>query len=319
MTERTRTPLALRVAVVLSVLAGTTSAGPAARAQPPDPDPHHPGFSLTVGPTRLVVPSGAIRDRHDVTVANQGTKPIRIRVDRRNFIQRTDGSLAYFPDAPYAASNWVRVTPNHFTLRPRGTRKVRVQITVPPRPEAGEHQVVLVFLALADEEAANIRINRGIGTPVYISVPGPLDDSVRVEGFRAPGFALGGPIRFSTTVHSVGTMHRDFRGAQRLGVRVDDRTVRFPDFTVVRGAVRDVETVWRNPPLACICHARVVVPGAGGASREMPVRIIIVPLHLIGAALAVALLFLLIPRLVARRYRARVRAGVEAARAADDA
>jgi hypothetical protein len=266
-----------------------------------------------------VVPAGAIRDRHYMTVMNQGHEPARIRVDRRDFTQRTDGSLQFLPDAPYAASNWVRVTPDLFDLPPGATKKVRVQISVPPRPEAGEHQVVLVFLALADGEGANIRINRGIGTPVYISVPGPLDASVRVDGLRVPGFALGGPIRLSATVHSVGTMHRDFRGPQRLGVRVGDRTVRFTDFTVVRGATREVETVWRNPPLACVCHARLMVPGPGGEARAVPVRIIILPLHLIGAALVIALLFFLIPRLVARRYRARVRAAVEAARAADDA
>lgn len=318
MTERTRTPLSLRVAVALSVAAGM-AVGPPAHAQPPGPDPPHHGFSLTVGPTRLVVPPGAIRDRHYMTVTNQGDEPVRIRVDRRNFSQRTDGSITYLRDAPYAASNWVRVTPDRFTLPPGTTKKVRVSITVPRLPEAGEHQVVLVFLGLADEEAANIRINRGIGTPVYISVPGPLNDAVTVDSLRAPGFALGGPITLGATIHSVGTMHRDFRGPQRLGVRIGDRTVRFPDFTVVRGATRQVETVWHSPPLACICHARLWVPGPGGEARAMPVRIIIVPLHLIGGALAAALLFLLIPRLVARRYRARVRAAVEAARAVDDA
>jgi hypothetical protein len=213
----------------------------------------------------------------------------------------------------------VRVNPDLFTLRPGATRRVRVQITVPRQPEAGEHQVVLVFLALADGEAANIRINRGIGTPVYINVPGPLDDSVRLDALRAPSFALGGPIRLGTTVHSVGTMHRDFRGPDRLGVRVGDRVVRFPDFTVVRGAVREVETVWRDPPLACVCRATLMIAGKDGATRQVPVRIVIVPLHLIGVVLVVGLLALLIPRLVARRFRARVAAAVDAARSTDDA
>jgi hypothetical protein len=319
MAELTRTPLTLRVTVVLSLLVAPVMIAAPAAGGPSDTDPTRPGFSLSVGPTRLVVPAGALRDRHYVQVTNQGREKVRIQVGKRNFAQRSDGSLVFLRDAPYAASTWVRAAPDHFSLRPGATKKVRVTISVPDRPEAGEHQVVLVFLALADDEAANIRINRGIGTPVYISVPGPLDDSVRVEGLRAPGFALGGPIRLGATVRSVGTMHRDFRGPDRLGVRVDDRLVRFPDFTVVRGAVRDVETVWRNPPLACVCHARLVVPGPGGEAREVPVRIVIVPLHLIGAVLAVALLILLVPRLVARRYRARVRAAVEAAQAGGDA
>jgi hypothetical protein len=266
----------------------------------------------------LVVPVGST-DEHYVQVFNQGSEPVRIRVDRRDFLQRPDGSLAFLQDAPYAASKWVRVNPEHFTLRPGVTRKVRVRIAVPPRPETGEHQVVLVFLALAGNETANIRLNRGIGTPVYISVPGPLDDSVEVDGLRAPAFTVGGPIWLGTTVHSVGTMHRDFRGPQQLAVRVDERTVHFPDFTVVRGATRNIAALWREPPLACICHARLIVPDADGGARQVTVRIVIFPLHLFGAALAIALLILFVPRLVARRYRARVRAAVEAARAADDA
>src|SRR5262245_4540110 len=121
MAERTRTPLLPRVAAVLSVMAGVTAAAPPVRAEPA-PDPRHSGFSLTVGPTRLVVPAGALRDRHYVTVVNQGSQPARIQVGRRNFAQRTDGSLQFLEDAPYAASNWVRVTPDLFTL-PAGASK----------------------------------------------------------------------------------------------------------------------------------------------------------------------------------------------------
>jgi hypothetical protein len=319
MTERARTPLPIRVAAVLTVTAGLTVLGPAAPAMSTDGDPVRSGFSLTVSPTRLVVPAGAIHDEHSVQVLNQGSEPLHIRVDRRDFAQRPDGSLAFGPGAPYAASNWVRASPERFTLAPGTAKKVRIRIAVPPQPDVGEHQVALVFLALADDEAADIRLNRGIGTPVYISVPGPVDDSVRIDELRAPAFALGGSIALGATVHSLGTVHRDFRGSQQLAVRAGDRLVHFPDFTVVRGATREVTAVWSDPPLACVCHARLMVSDADGGARQVAVRIVIVPLHLIGALLALTLMALVIPRFVVRRYRARVRAAVEAARAADDA
>ncbi len=169
-------------------------------------------FSLTISPTRLVVGPADIAKTAKFQVVNRGQAAVSVAVQVRNFTGGADGSLDFRNDAPYAAANWMTVSPLNFTVAPGGTQVVTANIAVPPAPEPGDHQVALVFLVPAGKTSANIKINRGIGTPLYITVPGPTDDSATLSGLTAPGFVLRGPVDVSATVHDTGTVHRDFRG-----------------------------------------------------------------------------------------------------------
>ena len=288
-------------------------------AHPPDATGQDgPAFSLGVTPTRLVVPAGQLELPQYVRVSNTGPESMQVDVGKRDFTQSPDGTLTFQPHAPYSASDWVRVDPPRFDLAPGASRQVEVRVSVPDQPDAGDHQVALVFLVAAPPGPANIRVNRGVGLPVFVTVPGPVDDSVRLDDLRAPGFALGGPLRLSATLHSVGTVHRDFRESGALGVKVAGRTVAFPDFTVTRGAVREVSTVWNDPPLACVCRATITVTGPDGVAQVRSARIVVVPVHLIGAVLG-GVLLLFVARLVRRHYRARARTEALAVRSTGDA
>jgi hypothetical protein len=90
--------------------------------------------------------------------------------------------------------------------------------------------------------------------------------------------------------------------------------VPFPDFTVTRGAVRDVTMNWTDPPLMCICDATLAVRGADGKTQELSTRIVVMPLHLFAGALVGVLLLIGAVRIVRRRYRASVRNAAHAMR-----
>ncbi|MER5324356.1 hypothetical protein [Streptosporangium roseum] len=303
-----------RVAVLIGVcllwMAGPAGAGSARPA--PEAD-----FSLTVSPTRLAVQPGDIGEKQEFQVINQGRQPLDVEVRKADFKPNLDGTLLFQPKAPYSASNWVTVTPDRFRLAAGRTRQVSVRINVPPDPEPGDHQLALVFLVPAGTDEGNIRINRGIGAPVYIAVPGPIDDSAEVVGLRAPSFALGGPLTFTTTVRDTGTVHRDFRGDDRLRLRVNGESVPFPDFTVSRGSTREIATTF-DPPLMCLCGATVAVPGPGGTSTTATATVLVFPLHWLGAAILVAGALILLVAFARRRYRAQVAAAARAMSGIDE-
>jgi hypothetical protein len=260
---------------------------------------------LAVSPTRLVIPAGTKSTVQHFQVRNGGRSSFKVTVEKANFTAAESGALNFQPDAPYAAAAWVRFKPTHFRMAAGTTRNVTVQITKPARPEPGDHQLALIFKVPAGRNAANIRINRGIATPVFITVPGRTDNSVEVTDLRAPRYALHGPVFVTTKIHNLGTVHRDFRGRGRLRVRVNGKTAAFPDFTVLRGSTRETTLRW-NPPLMCVCHATVSVPGRDGTTSAITVRIIVFPLHLLTILLGVLLGVLLLSWLVRRRYRAKV-------------
>jgi hypothetical protein len=286
--------------VLLSVLGLLGAQTPAVGARP-----NPPSFALQVSPTRLVVPAGAISTIQRFQVSNKGRSPFVLTVEKANFVADRHGALKFEPDAPYAAASWASFAPRHFQVQPGKTREVTLKIDMPESPEPGDHQLALIFKVPAGQNSANIKINRGVATPVYITVPGPVDSSVRLAALRAPGFVLGGPVPITAKIQDVGTVHRDFRGDGRLRVQVGGSALRFPDLTVLRASTREVTASW-NPPLMCLCHATVSLPGSGAGTRTATVRIIVFPLHLLAAGLAGLALAVLLTLLVRRRYRDRV-------------
>lgn len=264
-----------------------------------------PAFSLSVSPTRLVIPPGALSATQKFTVINGGRSAFDVTVDKSDFTASENGVLSFRPDAPYAAADWVRADPTRFRLEGGAHRDVTFRVRLPRNAEPGEHQFALIFKVPAGRNAANIRINRGIAAPVFISVPGAASNATEITDLDAPGFAMHGPVALTTRVRDIGTVHRDFRGKGRLYAHVAGTAVGFPDFTVLRDSTREVTAHWK-PPVLCVCHATVAIPGPHGTLSEATARIVIFPVYRAAATLAAILVLLLFGLLVRRRYRAKV-------------
>ncbi|WP_459801642.1 COG1361 family protein [Herbidospora sp. RD11066] len=267
---------------------------PPVRAAEPEP-----AFSMQVTPTRLVVPPGTSEHRFDVT--NKGSEPFQVTLEKSDFVTVESGAMRFQPGAPYAAAAWAEVTPARLTVPPGETRPVTLKVVVPENPEPGDHQFAVIFKVPAEKSSANIRINRGIAAPVFVTVPGAIDNSAEIADLRAPGFVMSGPVPITTRVRSTGTVHRDFRGLTRLKVAAGGSELMFPDFTVVRGAAREVTVTW-EPPFVCYCDVTVALPG--GNART--VQVVVFPLHLFVVLVALVMGGFLVGIVVRHRYRRRV-------------
>ena len=259
-------------------------------------------FALELSPSRLTIGQADIDKVQSFQVVNRGQSAATVTVEKRNFRVAADGSLLYEANAPYAASEWLTVSPMSFTVQPGTVQVVTAKVTVPANPEVGDHQVALTFLVPAGRTSANIKINRGIAAPIFITVPGPQDNTVALAGFRSPHFVTGGPVTVTAEVKNVGTVHRDFRGKSPLRLGGAGSAAAFPDFTVVRGAVRDVATIW-DPPLLCVCHPSVTITNADGSVQTMTVQVIVLPIPLLLIVLGSILLTVLVVVLLRRRSR----------------
>lgn len=254
-------------------------------------------FSLAVSPTRLEVDRPGTATTREMLVVNRGEAPADVVAQKRDFTGGRDGSLVFRDSVPYSASSWIGLSPTRFHLEPGIAQTVTVRIVVPSDPEPGDHQVALVFLVPAKAaNDANVRINRAVAAPVYVTVPGAVDDSAKVTGLEAPGFVMSGPVELTAQVRSTGTVHRDFRGTGRLTVDAAGSPVSFPDFTVARGATRDVATTW-EPPWLCVCHPTVSLTAADGTVHTASVAVVVFPVPwLIGLVAVVLLVFFVVRR-----------------------
>lgn len=234
------------------------------------------------------------------TAVNRGEQPLAVTMDKRNFLARPDGSLDYEKAAPFGAESWLSISPMTFVVQPGATQLVTATIKPPDQTEPGDHQAAVVFMVPAGRTAENIKINRGVATPVYVTVPGPTDDTVVLTHFSGPTFTAGGDVSLSVSVENRGTVHRDFRGPTAIAVHASGKPASFPDFTVPRGATRDTSTTWR-PPLACICHPSVAFTNADGALQTSTIRVVVFPWPTALGVLAAVLVVLLLLRLRRRR------------------
>jgi hypothetical protein len=287
----------------VSTLAAPTDSPPGTPA-PPAGSREGNRISIGVSPTRLVIGQKDIGTTQRMTVANNGDRPTRVVLEKRNYTAGPDGVLKYQEDAPYSASNWVKLAPTEFTI-PAGQRQiVTADVVTPETYEPGDHQVAIVYM-VPSTGSGNIKINQGIATPVYITAPGPVVDSVFLSGLHAPRFVSLGKVDIAASVTNNGTVHHDFRLPSPLTVAASGTAEPFPDFTVPRDSVRDVKTTW-DPPFICVCHPTVTMTSANGGTQTASVRVIVFPWQWFAGGLAAVLLLLLIARLARRHYRNQV-------------
>lgn len=296
-----------------SVLIMMGALGPlAANAETPAPKPSPSTsyslspdqFGLTISPVRLAISPDDVGKTHEVLAVNRGRAPVTVNVEKRNFTAGSSGALTYDENAPYAASTWVTVAPTQFELAPGTSQVVTAKVVQPPGAESGDHQFALVFFVPSGESEGNVKIKRGLASPVFITVPGDLDDSVSLTGLAAPSFSRGTPVDITATVNNLGNVHRDFRAPSPLNITSGGTAAAFPDFTVPRDSTRNISTSWK-PPFMCICHPTVSFVNDGQVQTQS-VRVIVFPWHLLLILLGAVLLVLLVVRTARRGYRSSV-------------
>ncbi|MEU4338485.1 hypothetical protein AB0F59_28155 [Micromonospora lupini] len=263
--------------------------------------PAQSGFSLTVSPSRMVVPADEIGRPRQFTVTNRGQSAIDVSMRTASFAVDPTGELTFRSDTAHTAIDWVTTDPRRFRLAPGATKLVDLRIAVPPNAEPGEHQVAVIFSAPPPANAPGTSIRRSVGAPVYVTVPGDAIESVQVAEVDAPGFAMHGPLALTATVRNVGTLHRDFVAADRLRARVAGEDVTFPDFTLLRDGSRQVSARWDDPPPICVCRVTVAVSNPDGRAGRAQTTVVILPLHLIGPTVGGLVILLLLGRMLRRR------------------
>ena len=181
-------------------------------------------------------------------------------------------------NAPYAASEWLTVSP----IRASPCSRVQVQVvtakvTVPkPIPTSGTTSASDLPRAEHRQPGANIKINRGIAAPIFIAVPGPQDNTVTLAGFRSPHFVTGGPVtgaplKSRTSGPCTATSAASPRCGSAAPVR--PRPSRTSPWCVVPCATSPPRGI---PPFLCVCHPSVTIANAE-ARQTMTIQVIVLP------------------------------------------
>ncbi len=172
---------------------------------------------LSAIPPRLevTVPSDEVVSQ-TIKVRNESNEPKTITVTIRDFVVTDNKGTPNFIDDfsenlnnRWAASSWIQVSPSSLTLKPGETKNLSISVLPPKNALPGGHYAAVVYSpesgSMGSNTGASVQTN--VGTLVYVTIPGDINQKAIVQSFSAPKFSEFGPIDFKATVKNSSDIH----------------------------------------------------------------------------------------------------------------
>lgn len=166
-----------------------------------------PRLEITINPGEVVSKEIKVRNESNVErFITTSTKDFIVVNDLGTPIQVSAKSAE---QNRWAASNWLQVSETNLKLKPGETKSLILTIIAPDNATPGGHYAMVLHSpnneAVLSETGSTILTN--VGSLVYITVAGPINQEAKVTQFTAPNFQEYGPIDFKTTINNLSDIH----------------------------------------------------------------------------------------------------------------
>jgi hypothetical protein len=172
---------------------------------------------LSAIPPRLEVTVPADSTNSQVVkIRNESNETKTIKVTIRDFVVTDNkGTPTFIDDISevasnrWAASSWIQISPSSLTLKPGETKSLTLTVLPPVNALSGGHYAAVVYTpesgSIGSVTGASIQTN--VGTLVYVTVPGDINQKATIQTFSAPKFSEFGPIDFKSTIKNSSDIH----------------------------------------------------------------------------------------------------------------
>ncbi|MGZ7134891.1 MAG: hypothetical protein ACXVHY_03325 [Methanobacterium sp.] len=148
-----------------------------------------------------------------ITVENIGNEPINITVDKKR-IQK-DNLYMIFSDT--GAATWITIDPTNFALEPHQIGTINFNVAVPNDTNYFDAAGAIIITGnnINSNVQNGINLNRvtEIVIPIYIGLPGPINESLQLLEHKAPSVLLSFmPGDFEYTLKNNGTVVVNMNG-----------------------------------------------------------------------------------------------------------
>lgn len=109
----------------------------------------------------------------------------------------------------WAASSWIQISPTTVKLKPGETKSLTLIVMPPANALPGGHYAMVLHtpneISLLSSTGASVQTQ--VGTLIYITIPGDINQNAMVQSFTAPKLSEFGPIDFNTTIKNLSDIH----------------------------------------------------------------------------------------------------------------
>ena len=272
-------------------------------------------IALTAIPPRLgddggllALPGETIQE--SIRVRNTGDSPIQFNSNVQDFVIGEDGqtpiAVSENVTTRWSLADWIVLAPQTDTLQPGETAQIAVVIEVPDDALPGGHYAMITHQPSAgrpDGQTASA-VNQRVGTLVYLTVEGPINEEAFIRNLNIPSFVEYGPVPFSLEVDNQSDIHitptisvdiHNFLGKRVETITLESKNI-FPFST--REFVGQWDRVWGMGPYT----AKVTMNyGNQGRVTLATERFWLMPASLVAAGI-VSLLALIVIIIAVRRH-----------------
>ncbi len=130
-----------------------------------------------------------------IVVDDVGT-PVRVETENQN-------------DNRWAAANWIQISPTQIKLKPGETKALVLTLLVPENATPGGHYAMVLYNHNADTAITQTgaAIETKVGSLVYVTIPGDINENAQVKEFSTNKFFEYGPVNFKTIITNLSDIH----------------------------------------------------------------------------------------------------------------
>ncbi len=155
-----------------------------------------------------------------VKVRNNSTRAVEIGSIVRDFILADDGQTPLVIDeavsSRWSLASWVTVAPSSSTLAPNQTAVLSMVIEVPADALPGGHYAMVLHEPQSEVTRSEVEsdttksisaVNPRVGTLLYLTVDGPINEQAFIRNLSFPRFSEYGPVAYSFSVENLSDIH----------------------------------------------------------------------------------------------------------------
>ena len=261
-----------------------------------------PTQEVSVDPGRTITVKAKLR--------NNTPKSLPITAKVEDFTaQGEEGQVELRSNSKWSVSSWAQLSPSKFNLSGGEEQEVTATISVPADAAGGRYGS---FVFSVDTESApnSASVSQQIASLFLLRISGDVNETLRLDSFKAPAFSEFGPVPLSLTFANTGNVHVKPFGV----ISVTDMFGRKTADIVVKGsnvfpeASRVISTNLQKKFLFGQYHATAVMYyGDANQSLVGTTSFYVFPVRIVAGVLIVLVLLFLMRKRLSRAFRALTR------------
>ena len=181
-----------------------------------------------------------------ITVKNNGDETIIVRMKFAPLGHELSGAPTVPKRYKYRGDGLLRVKPNNFKLRPGQSRKVRVQVRVPPKRTGGAYAEMYVQGSPTTKSKGTVVVKTQVGVIFTLAMPGSRQKRMQSRAVFATQEKANGPVSLFAGLKNIGNTHSKVTGTvsvSKKGKVVGKAHVRSGN--ILPGFSRNYKATWR--------------------------------------------------------------------------